>query len=149
MFCQRKYIKDEKSGTRGNIHFDENAFMLVMGVFPWVVFLFPSLMFGEILRSTGISQISVGRRAGLRATTSQREMYDENAFICQKTLSRCTKFILTSLPWIHTEVLPLQTYVASEHMDRLVSKRWLFTGVIAAGSHKQKPPFCESHYLWW
>ena len=51
MFCQRKYIKDEKSGgSRGNIRFDENALMLVMDVSsPRVVFSLPSLMFGEIL----------------------------------------------------------------------------------------------------
>lgn len=71
VFCQRKYIKDEKTGNRGNIHFDERTFMLLMDVSPRVVFSLPSLMFCEILRPSGISQISVGRRAALRATTSQ------------------------------------------------------------------------------
>lgn len=61
----------KRVGNRGNIHFDEHTCMLLMDVSPRVVFSLPLLVFGEILRSPGISQISVGRRAALRATTSQ------------------------------------------------------------------------------
>lgn len=55
----------KRAGTRGNIHFDEKTFMLVMDASPDVVFSLPSLTFAEILRSSGISQISAGRRAAL------------------------------------------------------------------------------------
>lgn len=40
----------KRAGTRGNIDFDENTFMLVMDVSPRVVFSLPSLMFGEIFK---------------------------------------------------------------------------------------------------
>lgn len=47
--------------------------MLVMDASLSVVFSLPSLMFSKILRSCRISQISVGSRAALRATTSHRK----------------------------------------------------------------------------
>lgn len=94
MFCQRKYIKDEKSGgSRGNIRFDENAFMLVMDVSsPRVVFSLPSLMFGEILGG-----LLESPEAPLAANHIPGETEDENAFILQKTVSPRMKFITTPL----------------------------------------------------
>lgn len=71
VFCQRKYIKDKKKRRNtGKFCFDEDTFMLVTDASFRLVFSLPSLMFSKILWSYGISQIFLGRRVALRATTS-------------------------------------------------------------------------------
>lgn len=74
VFCLWKYIKDKRKYIKKSGEYRKYSLwwghILVMEASLSVVFSLPSLVFSKILRSCGISQISVGRRAALRATTS-------------------------------------------------------------------------------
>lgn len=100
--------------------------MLVMDVSPHVVFSLPSLVFGEIFK-VFCNLPNLSRQESCSGSNHiPGETYDENAFIPQKMVSLCTKFIITPLPWIRREVLPLKRRRgsdASEQTDLLVSKR--------------------------
>lgn len=123
--------------------------MLVMDASLSVVFSLPSLMFSKILRSCGISQISVGRRAALRATTSHGKRMMRMLLSLRKLLLYLYAVCQNAADLDRWRDSGPEEVAESKQMDWLV---WLERKPITAvreDINKSLFFFCESHYVWW
>lgn len=123
VFCERKYIKDEESGEKRKYslwwayiyasygRLSPCCIFIALPHVHWDLKVFWNLP--NLCRQEGCSQ----------SNHIPGEMHDGNAFILQKTISLCTKFIITPLPWIHRQTLPLNRWQGSLTVYRCSSCR--------------------------